>query len=116
MSEPFEIVEEPGVGARAVLRILGRLDAKSAPLLTQRCAGVRAEGRDLILNLAGVTFIASSGLGALLSVTEEFRQADRQLRIACPSQAVLSVVQLLNLDQFLSIDATEQEAARALGS
>jgi anti-anti-sigma factor len=116
MSESFEIIGEADVGSAAVLRVVGRLDAKSAPQLTRSCAAIRAAGRDLILNLSGVMFIASSGLGALLTLTEEFQQANRRLRLASPSQAVLSVVHLLNLDQFLSIDASEEEAARALGS
>ena len=116
MSELFEILEVGSAGTAVVLRVAGRLDAKSAPRLTQRCAEIRADGRDVIVNLSGVTFIASSGLGAILSLTEEFKQADRRLRIASPSQAVLSVVQLLNLDQFLSIDSSEEEAVRVLGS
>ena len=40
------------------LRLRGRLDARAASVLTSRCAEVRSAGRHLVLNLAGVTFIA----------------------------------------------------------
>ncbi|HUK62685.1 MAG TPA: STAS domain-containing protein, partial [Dongiaceae bacterium] len=58
-----------------VLRVRGRLDARSAPLLSSRCVELRGQGRRLILNMSGVTFIASSGIGALLAMVEECRHA-----------------------------------------
>ena len=111
MSEPLEVVSGPhGV----ILRVVGRLDAKSVPALLARCTEVRASGRNLILNLSRIDFIASSGVGALLSVAEEFKKAGRMVRFASPSTPVLTVIQLLNLEPFLPIDASEQEAERAL--
>ena len=114
MVDEFRIQESQEGGRTVVLRVAGRLDAKSAPTLTQCCTEVRTSGQNVVLNLAGVTFIASSGLGALLSLAEEFRQAGRSIRFVSLSAAVTSVIQLLNLDQFLAIDATEEEALRAL--
>jgi anti-sigma B factor antagonist len=116
MPGQFEIAEEMRTDAVGLLRVTGRLDAKSAPLLTQRCSSYRVDGKDLILNLAGVSFVASSGLGSLLSLAEEFHQAGCSLRLACPSTAVLSVIRLLNLDQFLAIDLTEEDSIHALRS
>jgi anti-anti-sigma factor len=55
------------------------------------------------LNLSEVSFIASSGIGALLSVAERYRGQGVQLGFASVSPAVSSVVGLLNLEQFLSI-------------
>jgi len=114
MLEPFEITETEAAEGVALLRVSGRLDAKSAPQLTQRCSAYRVEGKDLILNLAAVSFVASSGLGALLSLAEEFQQAGCSLRLACSSPPVLSVIRLLNLDQFLAIDGTEADSIHAL--
>lgn len=111
MPEPLEVVS----GAHGVIvRVTGRLDAKSVPALLARCAEVRANRGHLIVNLSRVEFIASSGVGTLLSVAEEFRKAGRRVRFASPSAPVLSVIQLLNLEPFLPIDASEQDAERAL--
>jgi anti-anti-sigma regulatory factor len=47
-----------------------------------------------------------------------FQTAERQgigLRLAAPSEAVLSVLGILNLEQFLVIDASESDALRAIG-
>ena len=105
------IAQTPGT---IVLRVTGRLDARSAPVLTARCREVRGQGCHLVLNLAGVSFIASSGIGALLALVEEFRQSEYRVRLAAVSPAVESVVRLLNLDPFLTIDATEADATAAL--
>lgn len=116
MADPFEILDTGPGGRVVLLRVSGRLDAKSAPVLLQRCSAERANGRHLVLNLAGVTFIASSGVGALLGLAEEFRQGPCRVRFVCLSSAVTSVIGLLNLDQFLAIDASEEEALRAFAA
>jgi anti-sigma B factor antagonist len=114
MSSEFEI-EAIASGAQAtVLRVRGRLDARSAPVLTSRCAAVRREGRHLILNLSGVSFLASSGVGALLALVEEYHQSTCRVRLVEVSPSVESVIRLLNLDQFLAIDPTEEAALSML--
>ena len=114
MNPEFTIETVATTPGTVVLRVTGRLDARSAPVLTARCVEVRNQGRHLVLTMAGVSFIASSGIGALLALVEEFRQSESRLRLAAISPAVESVVRLLNLDQFLTIDATEAEATTAL--
>jgi len=97
-----------------ILRVAGRLDARSAPRLLTRCGEARQPGTPLVLNLADVTFVSSSGVGTLLAIAEEARLAGSGLRLAAPSAAVRSAIELLNLDQFLTIDDTEQRALDAL--
>ena len=114
MKSEFEI-ESSDVGTSAVvLRLTGRLDARGASVLTARCTAVRSSNRHLVLNMAGVAFIASSGVGALLALVEECRQSRIRVRIAEVPPAVDSVIRLLNLDQFLSIDGTEAESRAEL--
>ena len=114
MPEDFQISNGPSRGQILLLRISGRLDTKNASQLLHRCAAARNAGQDLVLNLSAVSFIASSGIGALLALAEQFREADARVRFAALSAAVDSVIKLLNLDQFLTIDATEELALSAL--
>ena len=115
MPSTFGITEEAR-GQTVLLRVRGRLDARSAPHLLEVASRIRGRSLNLVLDLSGVTFMASSGLGSLLSLAEEFRQSDCRVRLAAPSPAVDSVIHLLNLHQFLTIDATEEEAFHALGA
>ena len=114
MKPEFEIdVQDLGATA-TVLRLRGRLDARGATVLTARCAEARAGGRHLVLNFGEVTFIASSGIGALLALVEECRHSRTRVRLAVVPPTVDSVIRLLNLDQFLSIVATEADARAEL--
>lgn len=114
MNKEFEIESIAAGEVTTILRLKGRLDARSAPVLAARGAEVRAANRHLILNLSGVSFVASSGVGALLALVEEYRQTRSRVRLVQLSPAVDSVIRLLNLNPFLSIDATEADAAQAL--
>lgn len=114
MNNPFEIQAVEAEAGVTVLRMKGRLDAHAASKLMEHCTLIREAGQDLVLNLSGVPFIASSGIGALLALYEEFRQGSQTVRLAAVSPAVESVVRLLNLDQFLEMDASEQDSIEVL--
>lgn len=114
MSSTFEIDTDASGVQTTVLRVRGILDSRSAPVLTHRCAEVRTQKRHLVLNLSAVTFIASSGVGSLLALVEEFRNSPFRIRLAEVSPAVLSVVKLLHLDPFLNLCPSEREALAQL--
>ena len=93
-----------------LLRVHGCLDASSASAFVQKCQAAQNTGKNLVLNLSGVSFIASSGVGALLALAEQVEDNSGSLKLVTLSTAVDSVIRLLNLDQFLSILPTEQDA------
>lgn len=104
MSEPFTITLVERAGEVAVLRLAGRMEASGAQSLHERCRELFDQGaRRLVLEMGAVSFIASSGLGVLLLLTEELRDAGGELTIAAPHQSVRQVLALLNLDQFLML-------------
>jgi len=108
MAEPFTMHPGPSRDGITSIRVAGRLDSTGAPLLAQRCAAVAAAGSDLVLELSGVTFIASSGVGALLATAERFRESGRTLALAALPPPVDAVIRLLNLDRFLDIVDSEE--------
>jgi anti-sigma B factor antagonist len=114
MSDSLVIERTATYGRVVVLHVIGRLDVKTAPELRSRGAEVAEEGRNLILNLSGVTFLGSSGLGALLSLHEEFQEQAGEVRIVDPSEAATSVMRLISLDQLLAIDPDEASALKAM--
>jgi anti-anti-sigma factor len=63
------------------------------------CAAVSRHGRDIIVDLSGVTAIDAAGIGALVSL-----QATRtRLRLVDPSVTVRQVLRLTNLDSVFDI-------------
>lgn len=107
MPDPFQILEGPSDARVLVLRVSGRLDSSTAPMLAQRCADAAESGRSLLLNLKEVTFIASSGVGALLATAERYRETGRSLHLVALSPPVDSVLRLLNLEGFLHVHDSE---------
>lgn len=88
----------------SLIRAEGRLDMVSASGLRAIVADALAAGRTrIVVDLSGVAFMDSSGLGALVGCLKAARQAEGDLRLARPSAQVVSVLRLTNLDRVLAI-------------
>jgi len=116
MNNELVISQLDNAGRTAVFRLKGRLDVKTSPVLLERAAEVQANGQNLILNLSEVSFIGSSGIGALLVLVEQFQEQAGVLRLVSPSPEVDSVIKLLNLDRFLVVDPSEEKALAEIGA
>jgi anti-sigma B factor antagonist len=97
----------------AVLRAEGRLNAASAMELRAAVRRAIDDGRPrIVVELSEVSFMDSSGLGALVGALKTARQAGGDLRIAAPSEQVVMVLTLSNLDRVLTGFDTAGDAYR----
>ncbi|HYO74407.1 MAG TPA: STAS domain-containing protein [Archangium sp.] len=98
-------------GALVVTPHFKRLDAQAAAAF-RTAVGERVSGaRLVVLSLAQVSFIDSSGLAALISVLKRL-PAGGQLRLAHPNSSVLSLLTLTRLDKVLpSYDTVDKALA-----
>jgi anti-sigma B factor antagonist len=111
MPETFAITVTSESDSTPVLKLRGRLDAAGAQLLRERCTELRERGHTRsVLDLDAVSFVASSGLGTFLLLTDEFRSAGGKLILAAPRRGVIQVFELLNVDRFLDIALTLDSA------
>lgn len=101
-------------GRIAVVHARGRVDARTSHQFLDHCRKARIQGGHLVLNLADVSFLSSSGVGALLVIAQECIGDGGHLRLAPPSIPVRAAIDLLHLGRFLTIDASEDEAIAAL--
>ena len=70
----------------AVLRVVGELDLVTSPTLRQRVHEVVADGRhSLVVDLSGVYFCDSSGVGVLIAARRLIRACHGRLRIVLPA-------------------------------
>ena len=106
----IELYESSG-GDAVVLALSGRLNMVAAPQLKKVADDVVANGRArIVVDLSGVSFMDSSGLGALIGGLKSARQAAGDLRIAGATEQVLAVLQLTNMDRILRPYPTVQDA------
>ena len=97
----------------AVLQPTGRLNMVAAPALKNLVEETVASGQTrIVVDLGEVTFIDSSGLGALISGLKATRQAGGDLRIADVPEQVMTVLRLTNLDRVLRVHPTVVDASR----
>jgi len=107
-------VAEAGAGVTCI-RLNGRLDAAGADAVGLRfTAAIVPPGRNAIIDLSGVTFMASMGMRLLISTARalSFRQA--QLVLFGAQVLVQDVLEQAALDQIMPITASELQALQAL--
>lgn len=97
----------------AIIRVVGRLNMIAAPELRDVVVVASRAGKSrLVVDLAGVEFMDSSGLGALIGALKTTRQAGGDLRIAGAGEQVSMVLQLSNVDRILTPYETADVAFR----
>ena len=106
------LVEGPGVGIavhredhRVVMDVTGEVDVIGAAELDGVMRDVVAEGAaDVVIDLADVTFIDSTGLTALVAGRNLCRSHDGDLTLRAPSPQVWRVLTLTGLDTIFAVD------------
>jgi anti-sigma B factor antagonist len=106
------LVEGPGVGIavhredhRVVMDVTGEVDVIGAAELDGVMRDVVAEGAaDVVIDLADVTFIDSTGLSALVAGRNLCRSRDGDLTLRAPSPQVWRVLTLTGLDTIFAVD------------
>lgn len=95
----------------AVIALSGRLTASGAPLLRNAVSDLVTAGEPhIVIDMAELAFVDSSGLGALVGGLKSARVAGGDLRIAAVPDAVRTVLRLTNLDRVLRDYPTPESA------
>jgi anti-sigma B factor antagonist len=100
---------------RVVVVLRGELDVTEAASVAAALTEVAARERQIIVDLAGLEFIDSSGLAALVRVRKHARHAGGDLLLAAPQQQVLRVLAVTRLIEVFSVHACVEDAAGSAG-
>jgi anti-sigma B factor antagonist len=108
-------IVEQRVGANVILEVLEpRLVADKAQAFKEQVGRYFVNGPvSLVLDLAKVDFIDSTGLGAILSVLKRMPQGC-ELLVCRPNEAVASMFMLTRMDRVFTICKTVDEAMIAM--
>ena len=97
---------------QVVVALRGQLDMAEAASVAVALAAVAASEPQIIVDLAALEFIDSSGVAALVRGRNLARRAGGELLLAAPQQQVLRVLTLTRLIDVFPVHATVDEAAR----
>lgn len=107
----LDITAQHHADRTAVLTLSGRLSAVNVSELRSAVTSVVDQGwSHVLLELSGVSFIDSSGLGGIISGLKTARQAGGDLRLVAPAEQVMMILKLTNLDQILAVYPTIESA------
>lgn len=87
--------------------------SSSGPLQEELHASVRGGTRRLVLDLDGVTFVDSTGLGLLLSVQRRTRAAGGWLRLVNPRAQLRRMLRATNLEHHFETHPSVESALAA---
>ena len=100
---PIFAVTDELVGATRVVRCTGEIDMASAPALRARISSLQIDGPPhLVIDLTGVTFIDSLGLGALIGAHKRARVLQGSL-VMVPSDVARRVLAATALDRVFDL-------------
>ena len=89
----------------------GRLDVAGAPALKDAISeALKNVQPRVVLDLEGVSFVDSTGLGSVIAALKQVRSSQGDLRLAAPNQQVRVVLELTTLDRVFPYYSTVEEA------
>ena len=95
----------------ALVAIAGELDMATVPRVSAALgAEPAASARAVVIDLAGVTFIDSTGLAALVKLEHALAARAGRLAIACPEGPARLLLDVTGLAEQLAVFATRAEA------
>ena len=104
-------------GPWTVVTVAGELDVVGGPELREAVITEVTGGRHrLVLDLGGVDFIDSFGLGVVVGALKRVRLLDGDLRVVVPEPRVRRVFEVCDLDRVFELHPTVDDAvATAVG-
>jgi anti-sigma B factor antagonist len=108
-------VSQTSAGDVPILAVSGEVDVYSAPTLKDRIGELIESGQStLIVDLSGVAFLDSTGLGALVEARAATTEAGGELPLVCNQERILKLFTITGLDGVFAIHSTISDAVNAL--
>jgi anti-sigma B factor antagonist len=98
-------VDVSEVDGQRIIRLTGDVDAYSSAQLRDRLTRLIDDGAEsVVLDLAGLQFLDSTGLGVLVGAQKRLTQAGGELVLRSPRAGARRVFELTGLDQIFTIE------------
>ena len=105
------------VGTHSVVDVKGEIDVYTAPKLREKLIELVSEGSyDVVVNLEGVDFLDSTGLGVLVGALKRVKAHDGSLALVCTQDKILKIFKITGLTKVFPIHDTVEAAASGDGA
>jgi anti-sigma B factor antagonist len=96
-------------GEITIVDLVGQIDLGSSPALRKTLLNSLKTTNHMAINLAGVSYIDSSGIASLIEVLREAQDTKKRLVLFGVGGAVFQVLQLTRLTGVFEIAQTEEQ-------
>jgi anti-sigma B factor antagonist len=101
-------------GDVAIIRLpLEKMDLSTSGEFRRILSPIIQANKQIVLDMTNVTFVDSSGLGAILSVLRELSSAGGDLRLCCVQKRVRVMFEMVRMHRILGIYDTTEDAVRS---
>ena len=101
-------------GDATVVAVAGEIDVYTAPKLREHLIDLVSAGAyHLIVDMEGVEFLDSTGLGVLVGGLKRVRAHEGSLRLVCTQDRILKIFRITGLTKVFPIHASVSEALAA---
>ena len=107
----FDISSERRDGGVVVITIAGELELRAGADLKSRLSdAVDSGARTIVVDMSAVTFIDSTGLGALVGGLKRVRAVDGELALVCVDRSIVRIFEITGLDRVFPLHETLADA------
>lgn len=112
----MEPLVEDVSGVTFVTPTVEELDVVNAAAFREQTGGVVESRRKVVLDLSRISFIDSSGIGALLSCVRRAEATGGEIKLCSLTPSVRATLQLVRLHRVIQILNNRHEAMTAFGA
>jgi anti-sigma B factor antagonist len=111
----MQITVSDEAGPTARVGLVGKLDIAGAEVVAMPLATLAGSKTGLIVDMSGVTFLASIGIRHLVSATKTLARRGGRLVLVNPNDMVKDVLVTSGVSDMLPMVSTEREAYDLIG-
>jgi len=101
-------------GGATIMRIVGRVDSSVSKLLEERVQVVIARDENIVIDLAGMTYVSSAGLRSFILLAKHGRGRQKAVALAAMQYEVSEIFEISGLMEMFSVHGTVDAAVAAL--
>jgi len=103
----IESEEQHGV---IILRLDGRLDASSSPILEKALGPYLSKKKNILLDFLKVDYLSSAGMRLLLSTSKKIKAHEGQMALSSMNEEVMEILKMAGFERILNVYPTEESA------
>jgi anti-sigma B factor antagonist len=110
----LNILQDETTDGFVICRPVGELDAFTVSQFRQTLSELASSPR-LVIDMSGIPFVDSAGLGALIGGIRRTRELGGDVAVACDRPTLVRLLRTTGFDRIVSVTETVEQAKAALG-